>query len=63
MFEYFFAKKINDRQREIALRELNTTLHSTQGERRVTVRDEAAWADSATSLPLGYASRMAGQIE
>jgi hypothetical protein len=63
MFEYFFAKKINDRQRDIALRELNSVLLGNHAERQGATRDEQVLADSATSLPLGFVDRFASLPE
>ncbi len=63
MFEYFFAKKLSDRNRDQQLRTLNANLDSGMLDRRSAERGCDGFADSATSLPAGFVERRVAATE
>jgi hypothetical protein len=62
MFEYFFAKKLNDRTRDQQLRELNTALGSKDVSYAGDNKDKV-FGDAATSLPPSFLNRQSTASE
>jgi hypothetical protein len=54
MFEFFFTKRSHERQRQQDLRDLNQALRTVGIDRRLELRSESEFADTATSLPAHF---------
>jgi hypothetical protein len=58
MFEFLITRRSQERQRQQSLRDLNFALRGVGSDQQHELRSESEFADTATSLPANFASRI-----